>query len=509
MSCNSSSENGRCLVIVTRSPPSLTTLARNRLLSQNTNPGLSGCENLTIDWLFSFNQYFLGSMKRLLILRDNEPPAKKTSTETEASDQGSDGAQNDTKLDLVYPFTDAPGGGSGGGGSTGQTISVTRPLLMTNNIISLQYANPFTIQNDALTLSVDASSLISRDVLSIRVATEGGITTTENGIGIIKNSGPIVIGSNGLNISTDTTLTTSKNVLCVKTSPTSPFITSNGLDLNYDYNSIQIVENKIMVKLDPSGPIIASSNGLHFKFNTKNFEVIENTLYLKNMPHYISPYVTYEVGNTGLSQYSGQVCSNQTGRNRIWNVAYYIFMVEMAGLVNGVVNIAFTDQTIAGSNSTATDGMNFSFVISPTGNDDPDTNLSQIGSPTITPSGRNNAFYPREYGDTYVALPPVSPDANWYRDPQTSGVIVTKFVPFGTVTVFGESTMGWSAASVQTVNTDYSRNVLGRVVIVTFNIKQKSNENWFQSPNGKKMTSGPLCFSYQATSQNSHETTTE
>lgn len=465
--------------------------------------------NLTKDWLFSFNQYFLGSMKRLLILRDNEPPAKKTHTDTETSDRGRDDAQNDTKLDLVYPFTDASGGGSGGGGSTGQTISVARPLVMSNNTISLQYASPLFTSDGTLTLNADTSTFVTRNGLALRIDGAGGLTTSENGIGIVKNTGPIVVGSSGISISTNNSLQVAANKLGISVAPSAPFITTNGLDLNYDFTTMQIADRVLKVKLDPVGPIVPSSNGLFINLNTDDFEVSNRIIRLKSRPTYVSPYTTLTVGNKNLVTYSGQAASDQNGSQRIWNVAYYVFMVESAGLVNGIIDLGVTDERISGTGSSATSGLNFTFVVCMDGTNNQQANLSQISVPTTSPAGRNSRFYPLEFGGTYIGLPPVSPNSNWYRGPSTAGLLLTKFYPFATVTTFAESSMGTAPATVQTINRDYTRNILGRVIMFTFALRQTSTENWFERPTGKTLTTGPLSFSYQASSQNVSETTTE
>lgn len=451
--------------------------------------------NLTKDWLFSFNQYFLGSMKRLLKLTDHEPPAKKTSTETEAFDRVDDGGQSDTKLDLVYPFTDASGGGTGGGGSVVPSISASRPLYMNNNILSLQYVSPL-VDNGGLALNVDTAIFTTRDMLGLKLSPSGGLGSTESGL-LIAVQAPLTVSSSGIRISTNNTMLSDATGLGVRISPNSVLRTENGLDVAFDIKTLQNTNNQLNVKLDPSGAIVPSSNGLFLQVNTDDFVVENKTLNLKSKPTYISPFKTYEVGNKGLVNASGQACSNQSGSHMIWNVAYYIFMVESAGLVNGKIVLSMLDSNVSGSGSSYPDGLHFSFVISLDGTKNQPTNLSFIAAPTVTPPDSNASFYPVEYGNDYIGLPPSTSNSNWYKPISTSGMSVTKFYPFGTGTTFGESSMGIAPATVQTVR-EYERSINGYVLITTFDIKQTSSEDWFNSNAGKKMTTGALSFSYQA-----------
>ncbi|WXH80948.1 MAG: fiber 1 protein [Psittacine adenovirus 12] len=373
----------------------------------------------------------------------NPPPKKRMLA---AVGESATDNENSGTLNLVYPFWWTTGFGGGGTGS-GPSITVdpSGPLNLENGVLSIQTANPITTSGGALRLSIDGNTLALSSQLQLTV----------------KAAAPLVKGNGG------------------------------GVTLNYDTSmfGLNSKNGQFQLLLDQNGPLSSSPNGLTLNVNPTYFSIANGQL-TSNVPQYVSPYAVFEVTSERWNNYVGKVQSNA---NTTWNVSYRILIVNAAGLCNGIANIALPRPS--GSVSAP---VSFTFVLTfavGTGEEGV-TNLSNLNTPVVTPSGGNSYFYPsskQEVG-SYLGVNP----GNWYVPMSTKGMTLISFNPIGVgSTSFGTASCAYSQASLNILEGA----VPPAMLVFTYSVPI-TDGSWSGNTGSSTdlLVTGPLSFSYQGAS---------
>ncbi|APY28363.1 fiber 1 [Psittacine aviadenovirus B] len=412
------------------------------------------------------------------------PPPKRPRLLTVA-DNDSTNNENETTLNLVYPFwwtTGLGGGGTPGGGSgsgTNITVNPAGPLVLENGVLSVQLYNPIVLNSGAIRLAFDGNTLaLSNQDEKLMVKTSAPLVKGGGG-GITLGYDPSMFGLSATNGALQILLAPNNNPLSTSTS---------GLTLNYDPNMFGLNAGALQLLVDSAGPLSSSSSGLTLNADPTYFTVNNGQLSF-NAPSYVSPYAVFEVTSTSWRTYSGTVRSSASNN---WSVSYKCLIVNSGGLCNGVINICLPRTSV----SSAQSPISFTFVLclsvgqSSVGA----SNLSTLNTPTVTPAGGNRYFYPttkQEVG-SYLGVDPDS----WYISPSTQGLTKITFNPISAgSTTFSQATCGYSQGTLSILEGA----VPPLVMVFTYSIPINSG-SWAgsgSSTSGDLLVTGPLSFSYQ------------
>ncbi|AXB73027.1 fiber 1 [Psittacine adenovirus 1] len=414
------------------------------------------------------------------------PPPKRrrlltTAVATAATESDSSENESGDTLNLVYPFwwTGLP---SGSGSGTGITVNPEGPLVLEDGVLSVQLYNPIVLDSGAIRLAFDSNTLaLSNQEGKLMVKTSAPLVKGIGG-GITLNYDPSMFGLNSITGSLQILLSPNGNPIINSTS---------GLTLNYDTTTLGLSnDGALQLLINNSGPLATSSQGLTINVDPAYFTVNDGQLSFK-VPAYVSPYAIFEVASTNWRTYSGIVRSVTSAD---WNVSYRCLIVNSGGLCNGIINIALPRTSVA----TTPTPVAFTFVLalsvgqSSVGS----SNLSNINTPTITPAGGNQYFYPsidQEVG-SYLG---VNPNGNWYIPSSTPGMSLVTFNPSALgVTTFSAGTCGYSQGTIEVLD----GGVPPPVMVFAYSVPIY-NGNWGSSntsaTSNDVLITGPLSFSYQ------------
>lgn len=375
--------------------------------------------------------------------------------------EASASTSTDKSVDLVYPFKPISGGGGGGGTPT--TLVAQKPLEYANPNLRLLYSNPLILTNS--------------NTLSVKVSI------------------PLAIQEDGIVLLTDTTLAVDESKLGVKLAADSVVFDSNGLDVHVGdarivkgsgslkLNSDGTIKNDVLgVNLNNSGAIV-NNNGLSINISS-DFKITDNKLYINN-PSYVSPYITFEIGDETLSNFSGQFATKKPVSTDIigGNGAYYSFLVYSGGMVNGVIKFK-----LKGENFTVDvkDGFDCCLFMNFFGTLKQETNFSFLTAPTTKPANSIDKFVPKNISSVFHVVGKNS----WYVSTETNTMIeFINFKPLGTSQEFNESTCGLCVVDVVE-----NLQVIGHGIVFSLKCPVKSQAT---NQNNLEMTTGSLSFSYQ------------
>lgn len=428
-------------------------------------------------------------------------------------------------IDLTYPYNYTPDSGSD---LNPPFLSSNGPLYDSGSGLTLKCSAPLDISNKSVVLKTD-------NTLAKNEKGELGVK--------LDCQGPIIAGDNGLDIDHDNTLETDNWKLSVNFAPHQPIsVTTNGMTINVDDTMLieanEENEYELGVHLNLNGPITADQEGIDLEIDNQTMQVIEgalgikhaapivvqpntgitvdtdNTLALQNsklrvntvapivaksngvaldidesklavqnnkltIRHIAMPIATFEAGDPTLRSYDGLIrAQTQTGIST-WQVAYYIYMVNCAGMVTANVTIKMDRSKLSTGGVVPNNYINLCYILNPnvTGGNNPST----ISNPTIVPSNAMLSFVPSDKIQRgYVVNP-----STFFNGPWSGGNVEIRFYPVTTGKTF-----------ILSYCLPYPARLNGTSVIAfTFDLRPQSN--WFEQSNSTCIM-GPLIYTYQA-----------
>nr|AAB88670.1 short fiber protein [Fowl aviadenovirus 10] len=271
-----------------------------------------------------------------------------------------------SQLDLVYPFdyvADPVGGLNppflGGSGPLvdqgGQlTLNVTDPIIIKNRSVDLAHDPSLDVNAQGqLAVAVDPEGALTStpDGLDVKVDPSGGLDSTAGGLGVsvddtllvdqgelgvhLNQQGPITADSSGIDLEIN------PNMFTVNTSTGSGVLElnlkaqggiqagSSGVGVSVD-ESLEIVNNTLEVKPDPSGPLTVSANGLGLKYDNNTLAVTRGALTVVGGGSISTPIATFVSGSASLNAYNARMVIPGADA---FSCAYYLQQWNIQGLL--------------------------------------------------------------------------------------------------------------------------------------------------------------------------------
>lgn len=414
---------------------------------------------------------------KLGVVIDSEGPL--SSTEDGLTIRTNDSLELDVDWDLgvrfapVQPFDIRP---------CGIVLNIDDTLLVDQNPetedyelgVHLSHEGPLTSDEHGLDIDFDDSlklvELNGAKALAVNLHPPGPLMLTETGITLNTDIslGVSKDGELGLKLNTDGALSFSESGLTLVTDKTLGVVTDNGI-------------SKLGVKLNDGGPLLADGNGLLLLYNTRDFrnDATKGLTLTKDIT-YLSPYSCLKSGSPALDNFGARVRSDTA---RYWPCAYYLYLANSSGIVNGLLRVRVDRHRITDVGSGARSSLSFTFVIDV--NESQGFTHSQMGAITTTPPNTSSSYVPDAEADqTEFSI--AGPNSEWFS--RHNGQI-REFQPLGINFMFTPGKYSYWVAR----NVDNNQ----RVVVLSVSVNTGTSTNdWYTTRNGSIVT-GELPVSFQ------------
>lgn len=378
----------------------------------------------------------------------------------------------------------------------GVRLNNSGPITADENGVDLEY--------DSQTLTVNTNSF-NQGVLAVRLNSLGGLGAGESGIGVNCDAQSIQLDGNSLAVkfADGQPFETTSEGIVLNIDTSSLQITNNtlsavstGLGVQIDTNTLELVSlnghnQMLKVKIQNDNPIEADNSGIKLLYNTSDFfDNGTNGLSSVTPITYLSPYCSFEAGNSSLTQYT-QSARSVGGVD--WPIAAYVKAANSSGVCNGILNFILNRNQIlalGNTDTTSTNLVKFCMVINPSGSND--------GSHSFN----NATFFPNVTQTRNFMAPVTSPAPLQTIPPYSSNWFVAKWVgvrvKFYATDAESEAVDSYAHYYPATIQNSGAP----PVIFFVFEIQLPSDQNWYNGGNTSSryqiLKSGTIPFQYMA-----------